>query len=148
VRVSLAKGPRANGYRARRELNNDTIRELHKAFRRGGAQAINKVMRNNPAMFLKLLVLLVPREMQIEHSGGIKAMTTEQIERSIELIKEMLAEREDGSNAKVIEGTVEKPRKRGPRPGALAGRVLDNARRTRKPRTDGEGRGQGDAATD
>src|SRR5262245_15020293 len=90
--------------RARRELNADTIKEMHKAFRRGGAHAINKVMRNNPAMFLKLLVLLVPREMQIEHCGGIKAMTTEQIERSIELIKEMLAEREAGAKAKVIEG--------------------------------------------
>jgi hypothetical protein len=98
---------------------------------KAGAQAINKVMRNNPAMFLKLLVLLVPREMQIEHSGGIKAMTTEQIERSIELIKEMLAEREAGANAKVIEGVAEKPRKREQ---SLAERVLSNAKRTRKPR--------------
>src|SRR5262245_33294784 len=83
----LISSPRTAGLsnRARRELNNDTIRELHAAFRRGGAKAINKVMNNNPAMFLKLLVLLVPREMQIEHSGGIKAMTTEQIERSIEI---------------------------------------------------------------
>src|SRR5262245_13182927 len=90
-------------------------------------------MRNNPAMFLKLLVLLVPREMQVEHSGGIKAMTTEQIERSIELIKEMLAEREAGANAKVIEGVAEKPRKRQERVGALSGRILDNVKRTRKP---------------
>ena len=90
--------------RARRELNADTIREMHKAFRRGGAQAINKVMRNRPEMFLKLLVLLVPRELQIEHSGGVKAMTDEEIEQSIEIIKAMLAEREAGANAKVIGG--------------------------------------------
>src|SRR5262245_37879848 len=109
--------------RARRELNADTIKEMHKAFRRGGAHAINKVMRNNPAMFLKLLVLLVPREMQIEHSGGIKAMTTEQIERSIELIKEILAKREAAANAKVVEGVAEqaallaprKPRRKTPK---------------------------------
>jgi hypothetical protein len=85
-------------------LNADTIREMHLAFRRGGRKAIEKVMRNQPAVFLKLLVLLVPREMKLEYSGGIKAMTTEQIERSIELIKEMLAEREAEANAKVIEG--------------------------------------------
>src|SRR5262245_46480905 len=90
--------------RARKALNAETIAELHKAFRRGGAKAIDKVMKNNPAMFLKLLVLLVPREMKVEQSGGIKAMSTEQIERSIELIKEMLAEREAEANAKVIEG--------------------------------------------
>jgi hypothetical protein len=34
-------------------------------------------MRNQPAVFLKLLVLLVPREMKMEHSGGVKAMTDE-----------------------------------------------------------------------
>jgi hypothetical protein len=45
--------------------------------------------------------------MKVEQSGGVKAMTTEQIERGIELIKEMLAQREAGANAKVIEGEAE-----------------------------------------
>jgi hypothetical protein len=45
--------------------------------------------------------------MQIEHSGGVKSMTDEQIERGIELIKEMLAQREAGANAKVIEAEAE-----------------------------------------
>jgi hypothetical protein len=80
---------------------------MHAAFRRGGRKAIETVMRNQPAVFLKLLVLLVPREMKMEHSGGVKAMTDEQIERGIELIKGMLAEREAGANAKVIEGEAE-----------------------------------------
>jgi hypothetical protein len=34
-------------------------------------------------------------------------MTDEQIERSIEYIKEMIAQREAGANAKVIEGEAE-----------------------------------------
>ena len=59
--------------RARRDLNADTIREMHAAFRQGGREAIDKVMRTQPAAFLKLLVLLVPREMKVEHSGGVKA---------------------------------------------------------------------------
>ena len=80
---------------------------MHAAFRQGGREAIEKVMRNQPAIFLKLLVLLVPRQMTLDHSGGIKAMTTEQIERSIEFIKEMLAKREAAANAKVIEGEPE-----------------------------------------
>jgi hypothetical protein len=57
-------------HRSRHALNTDTIREMHLAFRRGGRKAIEKVMRNQPAVFLKLLVLLVPREMKVEHSGG------------------------------------------------------------------------------
>jgi hypothetical protein len=80
---------------------------MHAAFRRGGRKAIETVMRNQPAVFLKLLVLLVPREMKVEHSGGVKAMTDEQIERSIELIKEMIAQREAGEMAKVIEAEAE-----------------------------------------
>ena len=51
--------------------------------------------------------MLVPREMKLEHSGGIKAMTDEQIERSIEFIKEMIAKRDAAANAKMIEGTAE-----------------------------------------
>ena len=96
-----------NAQRSRHALNADTIREMHLAFRRGGRKAIEKVMRDQPAVFLKLLVLLVPREMKVEPSGGIKAMTDEQIERGIELIKEMLAQREAGANAKVTEGVAE-----------------------------------------
>jgi hypothetical protein len=96
-----------NAQRSRHALNADTIREMHLAFRRGGRKAIEKVMRNQPAVFLKLLVLLVPREMKIEHSRGVKEMTDEQIERSIELIQEMLAQREAGANAKVVEGVAE-----------------------------------------
>jgi hypothetical protein len=88
-------------------LNADTIREMHLAFRRGGRKAIQKVMRNQPAVFLKLLVLLVPRQMTLDHSGGVKAMTDEQLERSIEFIEQMIAKRDSGANAKVIDGVAE-----------------------------------------
>ena len=50
-----------NVHRSRHALNADTIREMHAAFRQGGREAIDKVMRTQPAIFLKLLVLLVPR---------------------------------------------------------------------------------------
>ena len=68
--------------RARRDLNADTIREMHRAFRDGGRAAIDKVIKQQPAVFLKLLVLLVPRELEVTHSGGVKAMSDEQIEAS------------------------------------------------------------------
>jgi hypothetical protein len=75
---------------------------MHLAFRRGGRAAINKVMKQQPAVFLKLLVLLVPREMKVEHSGGVKAMTDEELEAGIEAITAMLAGRA-GDQAQVIE---------------------------------------------
>jgi len=95
-----------NAQRSRHALNADTIREMHLAFRRGGRKAIDKVMKNNPAVFLKLLVLLVPREMKVEHSGGVKAMTDEQLEQGIEAITAMLEAR-TGESAKVIDAMPE-----------------------------------------
>src|SRR6516165_1051987 len=92
---------------ARKALNKDTILEMHRAFKLGGRKAIEKVMRNQPAVFLKLLVLLVPREMQVEHTGRVKAMSDEQLEQAIEALEGFLAKREAGANAKVIEGMAE-----------------------------------------
>jgi hypothetical protein len=82
-------------------LNALTIEGMRKAFARGGQAAINKVMREQPAIFLKMLVLLVPRELQVEHSGGVKEMTDQQIEDAIAAIKTMIEERE----AKLIDVT-------------------------------------------
>jgi len=91
---------------ARKALNKSTILEMHRAFNIGGRKAIEKVMKNQPAVFLKLLVLLVPKEMQIEPKGGVKAMTEDQIVQAIEAIESYLARR-SGEAAKVIEGTAE-----------------------------------------
>jgi hypothetical protein len=68
---------------------------------------LERVRRESPAVYLKVCALLVPREMKLEHSGGVKAMTDEQLEQSIALLKEMIAQREAGANAKVIEGVAE-----------------------------------------
>jgi hypothetical protein len=51
--------------------------------------------------------MLVPRELKVGHSGGVKSMTDEQLEAGIEYIKAMLAAREAGENAKVVEGVAE-----------------------------------------
>ena len=58
---------------------------------------------------MKICALLVPREMQIEHSGSIKQMTDQQIEDAIAAIQAMLAAHEAGENAKVIEASPETP---------------------------------------
>jgi len=50
--------------------------------------------------------LLCPRDVRVEHSAVIKAMSDEQIEQAIEAIQAMLAARA-GEAEKVIEGTAE-----------------------------------------
>ena len=65
-----------------------------------------RVRRESPATYLKVCAMLVPREMKVENSGGVKAMTDEQIEEAIAAIEAMLAA-QAGERAKVIEGEAE-----------------------------------------
>src|SRR5262249_21305114 len=91
----------------RRSFNRDFLLALAADFKKHGAAAIEKVRKQQPAAYMKICALLVPREMKLEHSGGVKAMTDEEIERAIEAIEELIAKREAGANAKVIEGEAE-----------------------------------------
>ena len=92
---------------SRRAFSADFIRTLTDDFRLHGRQAIEKVRKTQPAAYMKICALLVPREMKLEHSGGVKAMTNEQLERGIEILQELIAKRDADANAKVIEGAAE-----------------------------------------
>ena len=83
-------------------MNGEFIAALLRDFRHGGPAAIAKVRKNQPAAYCKLLTLLCPRDVKVEHSGGVKAMSDEQLEAAIEAIQVMLEQQ-----AKVIEGTAE-----------------------------------------
>jgi len=91
----------------RRSFNKDFLLALAADFKKHGAAAIEKVRKQQPAAYMKICALLVPREMKLEHSGGVKAMTDEQLERGIEIIKELIAKRDAAANAKVVEGEAE-----------------------------------------
>jgi hypothetical protein len=88
-------------------LNGEFIAALLRDFRHGGPAAIAKVRKNQPAAYCKLLTLLCPRDVKVEHSGGVKAMTDEEIERAIEMIEALIAQRDAAANAKVIDGVPE-----------------------------------------
>jgi len=92
---------------SRNKLSEEVICALLRDFREHGQKAIAKVRREQPGVYLRCLTLLVPREHKAEHSNPIKDMTDQQIERSIEVIEQILAEREAGANAKVIDGVPE-----------------------------------------
>ena len=91
----------------RRAFNKRFLLDLAEDWQQHGREVFKRVRRESPASYLKVCAMLVPKELKFEHSGGIKAMTDEQIERSIEFIKEQLARREAGADAKVIEGVAE-----------------------------------------
>jgi len=89
----------------RRSFNRDFLLALAADFKKHGAAAIEKVRKTQPAAYMKICVLLVPREMKVEHSSTIKQMSDEQIEEAIAAIEAMLAAA--GEAAKVIEGEAE-----------------------------------------
>jgi hypothetical protein len=79
---------------------------LLRDFSKHGEKAIAKVRRTQPAVYLKICALLVPREMKLEPFGGVKAMTDEQLDAALEALRALLAERA-GEAANVLEGTAE-----------------------------------------
>jgi hypothetical protein len=89
------------GSRHRQQLNGEFIAALLRDFRHGGPAAIAKVRKTQPAAYCKLLTLLCPRDVRVEHSAVIKAMSDEEIEQAIEAIQTMLAARA-GEAAKIM----------------------------------------------
>src|SRR5262249_26589597 len=90
----------------RRAFNKRFLLDLAEDWQQHGPEVFKRVRRESPAAYLKVCAMLVPREMKVEHSGGVKAMSDEEIEQAIEAIQTMLAARV-GEGANVIEGMAE-----------------------------------------
>jgi hypothetical protein len=91
----------------RRSFNKDFLLALATDFKQHGASAIAKVRQQQPAAYMKICALLVPRELQVEHKTGVKGMSDQQLEDGIAAVRAMLAARADGANAKVVEAVAE-----------------------------------------
>src|SRR6516164_4707449 len=91
---------------SRNKLSEEVVCALLRDFREHGQKAIAKVRRTQPAAYLKVLALLVPREHKVEHSNVIKSLSDQELEAMIEYLKTSL-EAQAGSPVKVIEGMIE-----------------------------------------
>ena len=89
---------------SRNALSETVICAFLRDFREHGQRAIAKVRRTQPAAYLKLAVLLVPREHKVEQTNVITGLSDEQLEAMIEDIQDRLDRRAAGDQAKVIEG--------------------------------------------
>jgi hypothetical protein len=90
----------------RRSFNKDFLLALAADFKKHGAAAIEKVRKQQPAAYMKICALLVPREMKVEHSNVIKSLSDQELEDMIEYIKTSLEAQVSGQ-IKVIEGMIE-----------------------------------------
>ena len=87
--------------------------DLAEDWQQHGREVFKRVRRESPASYLKVCAMLV-REMRVEHSGGVKEMSDEQLEAAIEMIKAMV-DQKLGEKAKVVEGVAEPVSEPGPR---------------------------------
>src|SRR5215472_10533745 len=102
----VSGNPGGNRHRTRHLLNQEFMQALLLHFRQHGKKAIEKVAKEQPASYLKILGLLVPREHKVEHTNPLKKLTDEQLEAMIEYLETSLAA-QAGAPAKMIEGTIE-----------------------------------------
>ena len=91
---------------SRNRLSEEVVCALLRDFRQHGQKAVAQVRRTQPAAYLKILALLVPREHNVQHSNSLKDLTDEQLEAMIEYIKTSLAAQVSGQ-INAIEGTIE-----------------------------------------
>src|SRR5215472_3693242 len=98
----------------RRAFNKRFLLDLAEDWQQHGREVFKRVRRESPAAYLKVCAMLVPKEMQIEHKGGIKAMSDEQLEAAIEILQ-AIVDQEFGEKAKIIEGVAEPVSEPGPR---------------------------------
>ena len=90
---------------SRNKLSEAVICALLRDFSKHGEKAIAKVRRTQPAAYLKILALLVPREHKVEHRNPLKELTDEELEAMIEHLKASLGAQ--AQSAKLIEGQAE-----------------------------------------
>src|SRR5262249_52719170 len=82
-----------NIYYARRRVNEDFLAALHKEFLKNGARILRRAGEESPATFLKVLAQLVPRELQMEHSGTILSkLSDEQLGAMITELERQIAD--------------------------------------------------------
>jgi len=87
---------------SRNRLSEAVICALLRDFSQHGEKAIAKVRRTQPAAYLKILALLVPREHKVEHRNPLKELTDEELEAMIEHIKASMEAQ--AQSAKLIDG--------------------------------------------
>src|SRR5215468_1027468 len=105
VRKQLAKGVGAGRLRgSRNKLSEAVICALLRDFSKHGEKAIAKVRRTQPAAYLKILALLVPREHKVEHKNPLKELTDEELEAMVEHLKASIEAQ--AQSAKLIDGEV------------------------------------------
>ena len=70
-----------NAQRTRHMFSKAFVEALLEDFREWGPQAIARVRKETPAAYLRVCAMLVPKELKLEHSQAVKALSDEELAR-------------------------------------------------------------------
>jgi hypothetical protein len=80
-----------NAQRTRHMFSKAFVEALLEDFREWGPQAIARVRTETPAAYLRVCAMLVPKELKLEHSQVVKALSDEELEAAIAVLRPMVA---------------------------------------------------------
>lgn len=105
VRTS-ADGPAptdASIYVARRRVNELFLNGAMESFAKDGRSAFERAAKENPASYLKVFALLMPRELNVKTENVAGALSDEQLALMVAELEERISRRLAGGDAKQIE---------------------------------------------
>jgi hypothetical protein len=94
--------PHGNVYYTRRRVNQAFLEALLEEFHKNGAKILERVGQEQPGTFLKVLGMLVPKELKIEHSNPASQLSDETLALMIGELESRIANRLSGGDAKLI----------------------------------------------
>jgi hypothetical protein len=97
-----AEGGDANA--ARRRLNATFIRKVLAHFDVHGDEIIEKVARETPGIYFKMLAFLQPRDLEVTHRNPMTRLSDEQLANLIHELEQRVSEKIAGSNVRLING--------------------------------------------
>src|SRR2546422_4226203 len=75
---------------SRNRLSEAVICALLRDFSKHGEKAIAKMRRTQPAAYLKICALLVPKEMKLEHTNPLSSLSDEELGQALAALRAML----------------------------------------------------------
>ncbi|HEY7297232.1 MAG TPA: hypothetical protein VH684_04780 [Xanthobacteraceae bacterium] len=100
--------PAADLYIARRRVNDAFLRDLIAHWQKNGPEILEKVGSEQPGTYMKVMAMLMPKEMKVETTPStLSKLSDEQLRAMIVELEQKIADRLNGESAKVINGQAE-----------------------------------------
>jgi len=97
--------PSTEVYIARRRVNDAFLRDLIRDWEAHGAEVLAQVRREQPGTYMKVMAMLMPKEMKVETGQTtLSHLSDEQLQAMIHELEERIAAKLSGEEAKVING--------------------------------------------